>query len=380
MTRVIMAVHSDYVHDRRVRNQATALTEAGYHVRVLCVGNEKATEGAPKVKHASIDGVELIIHRLKHKGGKQRFYEMMRTFAVSLATMEAEIIHAHDLDTLLPCHRAAERMGAKLVYDSHELYTESIHVGHRPLTKLIWRILEIRLIHHADAVITVCQGIAEELKERYRLESLPNVVRNFSDPPANVAATTPPQRLVDFKRFHPKCMLYQGYIQRGRGLDAAIEALAGAPDWGLVICGQGPYKDHLIKRAHELHVDEQILWMGQLDHDTLFSVTKHCDLGLCMIEPISLSYYYALPNKLIEYVQAGLPVVGSDLPEIKRLMTNYRIGWVVTEENDLQSILNSFDSLKVDKKLIEGMRFAADSLNWQHEKKALLSVYNSLVS
>lgn len=380
MKRVIMAVHSDYVHDRRVRNQATALNEAGFRVQVLCVDTEPARADQPNIRHTDLDGVELIIHRLKHRSGKQRFAEMMRIFSGTLASMQADIIHAHDLDTLLPCRRAAERMGAKLVFDSHELYTESIHVAHRPFTKLIWRILEIRLIHHADAVVTVCQGIAEELKERYRLEAMPNVVRNFSDPPVGLLDTSPPDSLASFKRFHPKCLLYQGYIQRGRGLDAALEALVGVPDWGLVVCGQGPYRDYLEQRARELHVDEQILWMGQLDHDMLFRVTKHCDLGLCMIEPISLSYYYALPNKLIEYVQAGLPVAGSDLPEIRRLMTQHNIGWVLNEENDLQSLMKSFDSLKVDKKLIDGMRLAADSLNWHHEKKALLSVYTSLVS
>jgi len=205
------------------------------------------------------------------------------------------------------------------------------------------------------------------------------VVRNFSDKPDLPADTQAPDTLLAFKRYHEKCMLYQGYIQRGRGLDIALEALVGIPDWGLVICGQGPYESHLREKAIELQIEDQILWMGQLDHDTLFSVTRSCDLGLCLIEPISLSYYYALPNKLIEYVQAGLPVVGSDLPEIRRIMNEYFIGWILKEDDDLQTLMNSYDSLKNDKMLAAGMSFAADSLNWQHEKMALLSVYSSLV-
>jgi glycosyltransferase involved in cell wall biosynthesis len=378
MTSVIMAVHSDYVHDRRVRNQATSLVEAGYDVTVLCVA-QKHDETSAGTTSYTLDGVRLIVHQLKHSSGKMRFREMMRAFGRSMSQMHADVIHAHDLDTLIPCSKAAAQMDAMLVYDSHELYTESIHVAHRPFTKMIWRIVELSRISRADAVITVCQGIAEELKERYRLETLPHVVRNFSDRPELPADGSAPESLTEFKRFHSKCLLYQGYIQRGRGLDAALEALVGIPDWGLVICGQGPYETKLRERAQELHVEDQLLWMGQLDHDTLFSVTRSCDLGLCLIEPISLSYYYALPNKLIEYVQAGLPVVGSNLPEIKRIMNEYFIGWILKDDDDLQTLMKSFDSLKNDKKLEWGMSIAAESLNWQHEKMALLSVYSTLV-
>lgn len=377
MASVIMAVHSDYVHDRRVRNQATALAEAGYMVTVLCVSPEvDPTYG--RTSTTEMDGVQLVVHHLRHRSGKLRFREMMQAFSGTMAKMNADIVHSHDLDTLIPCSKAAARMGAKLIYDSHELYTESIHVAHRPVTKLMWRIVELSRISKADAVITVCKGIAEELKERYRLDATPHVVRNFSDPPADIDHIGVPEELAEFKRFHPKCLLYQGYIQRGRGLDAAIESLVGIPDWGLVICGQGPYEAELREKAQELHVEEQILWMGQLDPDMLYGVTRSCDLGLCMIEPISLSYYYALPNKLIEYVQAGLPVASSNLPEIRRIMNEYFIGWILLEDGDLQSLMKSYESLKNNKKLEAGMRIAADSLNWQHEKLALLSVYSTL--
>jgi glycosyltransferase involved in cell wall biosynthesis len=378
MPNVIMAVHSDYVHDRRVRNQATALADAGHVVTVLCVGASPDGKTAGTTSF-DLDGVRLIVHHLRHTSGKRRFHEMMRVFGKTLTQMEADVVHAHDLDTLMPCSRAAARMGAKLVYDSHELYTESIHVAHRPVTKLIWRMVELSHISKADAVITVCMGIADELKERYRLDTLPYVVRNFSDRPDLPASVAPPESLLAFKRFHTKCLLYQGYIQRGRGLEQAIDALVGMPDWGLVVCGQGPHEKLLRQKSQELHVEEQILWMGQLDHDSLFSVTRSCDLGLCLIEPISLSYYYALPNKLIEYVQAGLPVVGSNLPEIRRIMNDYFIGWILEEGDDLQSLMKSFDSLKNDKNLQTGMSLASDSLNWQIEKMALLSAYSTLV-
>jgi len=379
MKRVTMAVHSDFVHDRRVRNEAEALAEAGYIVTVLCAVHDNAMIGH-KPNKLILGDVTYVLHYLKYASGKMRFVDMMRSFYKTLKQTPSDIIHAHDLDTLIPCRLASRRHHSTLIYDSHELYTESIHVGHRPFTKFIWRIIELAFIKSADAVITVCKGIADELVERYRLDKTPAVVRNFSDKPIDVLSKSVPADLISFKQYHPKLMLYQGYVQRGRGLDDAIDALATAPDWGLVICGEGPYQQKCMERALKIGVEHQIIWLGQLDLDTLYQVTRYCDLGLCMIEPISLSYYYALPNKLIEYVQAGLPVVGSDLPEIRRIMDEYAIGWVVDEHKNLHYLLKSFETLKEDKSIAMGITSASHSLNWQHEKLSLLEVYKTVIN
>lgn len=376
MTRVAMAVHSDYLHDRRVRNEATALVQAGYDVTVLCAVDADADPTAFPPAFES-EGVDVRVHRLQHKGGKMRFVEMMRQFRHTLGGLSFEIVHAHDLDTLLPCYLAGRNRGAKLVYDSHELYTESVHVGHRPLVKAVWKTLESRLIGRADAVITVCQGIAEELQSRYQLSSRPAVVRNFSNPPI-VEHPVVPDSLRIFRDQYPYLMLYQGYIQRGRGLHQALEALRHAKDWGLVICGQGPLEAEVRQKAAQTGVEDRVLWMGNLELDALYGVTRTCDLGLCLIEPVSLSYFYALPNKLVEYVQAGIPLAGSDLPEIRRIIRGHHIGWVISGPGDLHSLLNSFHSLKNDKSLSEGMISAAQSLNWHREKHALLDVYAPL--
>jgi glycosyltransferase involved in cell wall biosynthesis len=370
-----MVVHSDYVHDRRVKNQATALRDEGFHVTVLCTGTRTSSNQEP-IEHTIIDGVECVIHRFPQQNGKRRFWTMMKGFYKSLKSVDADIYHAHDLDTLIPTAIIASQKNARLVYDSHELYTESVHVAHRWFTKLLWRSLELLYIGKADEVITVCDGIAHELKERYRLEKKVHVVRNFSDPPVRRATSTPPE-FKSFLQTHPHTLLYQGYIQRGRGLDRALEALVGMPTWGLVICGDGDYRTHLEKKAAEIHVEEQILFLGQLDHDQLFEVSKQCDLGLCMIEPVSLSYYYALPNKLVEYVQAGIPVVGSDLPEIKRLVNEYGLGYILNEDESLQELMRTYDHEMNDSNLKESIIKASQSLNWSTEKQHLLQVYQS---
>lgn len=372
--KVVMLVHSDFLHDRRVRNQATALAAAGFAIIVLGVQpGSLAQETADLV--GSIDGVTYQLMALQHPRGKKRYLELMLKLYRRLKTLEVDLIHAHDLDTLWPAYRIARKKQIPLIYDSHELYTESIHVAHRPLTKWMWRILEYSLIRKTTATITVCQGISGELKQRYGLEEAPWVVRNFSDPVAQEQSLSAPADLFAFKQYHPHTLLYQGYLQYGRGIEMAIQALRAAPQWGLVLCGQGPQLESLQQLAHDMGVEDQLIYLGQLDPDILAAVTASCDVGLCMIEPVVLSYYYALPNKLIEYVQAGLPVIASDLPEIRSIMQTFNIGWKANEVSELITVLDHFETLKNDKNLKEGLNKAAQVLNWHNEQQRLLEVY-----
>ena len=372
--KVVMLVHSDFLHDRRVRNQATALAATGYLVTIFGVQSASINSDAPEIT-GEVDGVSYHLLKLRHPRGKKRYLELMLSFYRRIVHLDIDLLHAHDLDTLWPAYRVAQKKGIPLIYDSHELYTESIHVAHRPLTKWVWRILEYSLIRQTDATITVCQGISKELKERYGLEEAPWVVRNFSNPVLVEQTTSDLPELRQFKQYHPHTLLYQGYLQQGRGIETAIQALSAAPDWGLVICGQGPYWDYLLGMAHDWGVEDQLLYLGQLEPTVLATVTASCDVGLCMIEPVVLSYYYALPNKLIEYVQAGLPVIASDLPEIRNIMEMFKIGWMANDVTGLISILEHFESLKNDKNLKEGLIKASQVLNWHNEQHRLLEVY-----
>lgn len=91
-----------------------------------------------------------------------------------------------------------------------------------------------------------------------------------------------------------------------------------------------------------------------------------------------MSYYYALPNKLIEYVQAGIPVVGSDLPEIKRLVNDYGLGFILKEDQNLRDLMHQINAIRLDNTLKESINNAAHSLNWSTEKQKLLQVYQSV--
>ncbi|MFW6347474.1 MAG: glycosyltransferase [Cyclonatronaceae bacterium] len=375
-TAVAMVVHSDYIHDYRVRREAEALQQTGLSVRVI------AASVAPEARAPfELNGVEVHPVALRRSGGKLRYLEMMRAVRQILAHTATDIIHAHDLDALIATAKIAKNRGNVLIYDSHELHTEVHSLQNRRLTRSIWRHYEKKYIPYADYIITVSQGIAEELQRRYELLYTPYVIRNFTD--IQSESSPAPEFLntsEELRRQLPKTSklaLYQGILQNGRGLEMMIEAIAAEPDWGLVICGDGPIREILERGVRELHAEDRIYFTGMISRELLAAITPHCDVGLLLTEPLGLSHYYSLPNKLSEYIHAGLPIIATELPEITRIIRQYKIGCTLP--------INAFTPEQVrrglayitehSERLRRHLPAAAEELNWAREKKILQNLY-----
>jgi glycosyltransferase involved in cell wall biosynthesis len=110
--------------------------------------------------------------------------------------------------------------------------------------------------------------------------------------------------------------------------------------------------------------------MGTIAQEELINYTAGGDLGICLIENISVSYYHALPNKLFEYINAGLPVISSNLPQMKKIVDNYDTG-IVVDDLSAESIASSIKKLIHEKGLREKYSLnclkASKDLNWQNE-------------
>lgn len=373
---MLMAVHSDYVHDHRVRRETSALTESGFTVDVVAA--------APQIRGSAtdtLDGATVHFIPLKKQGGKGRYLEFVRVVRKKIQDLPfPDFYHAHDLDALLALAKYAHRQNAKLIYDSHELHTEVHSLQNRPLTRWIWTRIESRYIRQADAVITVTEGIADELQRRYQLKTRPKVVRNFTDP---LPAETAPDAgkislgLPDM----PKLALYQGVIQHGRGVDAMLRAIARTSDWGFVICGDGSRKAAMEELAAELGISDRVRFTGMVSREKIVTISRFCDAGFLLTEPLGLSHYYSLPNKLTEYIHYGLPVVATGLPEIQRIVEQYGIGRIISPERfDAEEIARALEEVAgFNQGLKESLRKASLELTWETEKEQLLSLYKKLV-
>jgi glycosyltransferase involved in cell wall biosynthesis len=139
----------------------------------------------------------------------------------------------------------------------------------------------------------------------------------------------------------------------------------------LVIVGEGPLKDEFQKMTKELNLDLKVKHLGQVPNNELVSYTRGADIGLCLIEPVNLSKKLSLPNKIFEYIHAGIPVLGSELPEIKQIINMYNCGEIAALE--INKIVDQIVKMsRSDYKL--GLKLAQEALTWENEKQELLAV------
>lgn len=342
----------------------------------------------------------FIVSRLFFKSAKVVFYKLksllmkfhrplcfldyyIRAYRI-LSQEPGNIYHAHDLNTLPIAFWASKRHAAKLVYDSHELYVDRNQL--RPpsrMGKFLLQRLESYFIRRSNAVITVNEAIANELAKRYRVR-VPDVVMNT--PSKKMEINTSNDNLLRKalginKQYY--IMLYCGVMTFNRGLDKVIKSLVYLPNYHLIFMGYGTedYKNYLQNVAYEAKVQDRFSFFGPVPSKEVTLYAAGADLGVAPIENACLSYYYCSPNKVFEYISAGLPVIGSNFPELKRVILNYEIGYTF-QPNDPADIARAAREVLDNKdkwiKMKHNTKLAAKEYNWEKESLKLLSLYHSL--
>lgn len=245
-----------------------------------------------------------------------------------------DVVHAHDLVTLAAAVRLAEGWARRvpclprprIVYDSHELFVEQTTKWRRR-EKALWGLHERRWIRHADLILAVSPGIARELQRRYGLADEPMVLYNAPD----LGATNGLVRDVRSDlglRPEVGLVVYVGTVKPQRGVDTAVEALSSPGSWHLALVGPGgsPHVRDLqagaarAGNAHRLHV------LPAVPAGDLPRYLRTADLGIHPLDNSCRNHELALPNKLFDYVFAGLPVVVSHLQEMAAFVERHRVG------------------------------------------------------
>ncbi|MDD5585706.1 MAG: glycosyltransferase family 4 protein [Alphaproteobacteria bacterium] len=292
----------------------------------------------------------------------------VRVLALALRTKPV-CINAHTLSVLPVAVVAKWCCGAKLVYDTHELETEVFTaVG---LRKRLVKIVERLFIRFADEIVVVSGGIADWYEKTYNIPR-PHVLRNVPD------ALVQSER-GDYLRKHFSIpndgviALYLGAIAKGREVEDIIKAWHEAPArWHLVIVGFGPMLEECKRLAKDM---TNVHFHPPVPAKQIVSVASSADLGLRFLSPGCLSHYYSLPNKLFEYLYAGLPVVSNDLPEIRKVIEEEDCGWLC----DLGGMSKLF---KLERDEIAGKapaaRRTAQRYQWAKEALVLKDVYEAL--
>jgi glycosyltransferase involved in cell wall biosynthesis len=293
----------------------------------------------------------------------------------TLNTMRpADLYIAHDLPMLPVAVEAKRRYGGKVLYDSHELFAEQ---EFSRAERRMWRKLEQSFIGKADSVVTINPSIADLLKLRYHLQEV-GVIYN-----AEWLPDAPSQhgRLFHQRLGLPattRILLYQGMLSHRRNLDGLVRAMSHVTDASihLVFLGSGPAGGTLQALTVKLGLRERVHFVPAVPQAELLAYTESADLGVIPYRDICLNYRYCTPNKLFEFIAAGLPIIATDLPEITRLVREHQIGFTGDTE-DLSAlaalILRGLEP-SANAALRQNLLVARQRVNWQHEGERFAAI------
>lgn len=288
-----------------------------------------------------------------------------------------QALHAHDLITLPAAVALARRLDLRLVYDAHELYPEMSTLSRRE--RHIWTGLERLLAPQADDVITVCESIAGELAERYGV-ARPEVLLNCPvriDPPDR--ARSPLRTFVGDLPDGEPIVLYQGGFALHRGLPALIRAAGRLRRGVVVLMGWGTLEEELRRLVATEGLADRVRIVPPVPAPDVLAHAAGADIGVIPYEPVGLNNTYTTPNKLFDYMTAGLPVVASRLPELRRFVEGEGIGVTFTP-GDPAAMAAAIQGILDDPGAAAAMRArahaAAERYTWEGESRKLLALYS----
>jgi glycosyltransferase involved in cell wall biosynthesis len=363
LKQVYISVTNDLVTDQRVHRVASLLEK--HQVRVRCFGRRLND-------NSLLHGMSCSVRRFRMLFNKgPLFYACFnfRLFLTLLFVSRPSLFIANDLDTLPANYLAARIRGVKLIYDSHEFFTEVPELVHRKRVQSIWKWIEGRILPHLEYAVTVSYPIATIYRRLYgtRFRVVRNVPERKVPPPAGEKAPEFGDRRV---------ILYQGALNVGRGLEGMIETMKCLDRTVLVLAGRGDIEQALKQQVREAGLTEKVVFKGRMNPEELYPLTCSADLGISMEEDRGRNYRYALPNKLFDYIQARIPVLCADLPEMRRIVETHGIGVVVRhrEPERLAGTIRFMLKERDEGAWRDALEKAAEALCWENESGEYLLV------
>jgi len=328
----------------------------------------------------------FVMRLREHLQPLAMFHFLARSIFIYQAVrqIEPDVVHCHDVHTLGVGALAKRRLGCKVVYDAHEIYEEVAQVT--SATAQRYGYIHRRYLRHVDAFVTINESIARWYAEHY-----PKL------PPAVVVmnAVHPAPPFVYDGRLHQaagleggeKILLYQGGFARMRGLDHLVRAAEQLPrDWTLVMMGWGKEEAALRRVALEVeartpHRPSPVRFIPPAPQSELVMWTAGATVGVIPYENVGLNHWFCTPNKLWEYPNAGVPVLVSPFPELRRQVEAYGFGWLLPESLDPHLLAAQLSNLRETDLTAarEGCRRFIQHENWEKYGRRLVALYDALL-
>jgi len=368
---VVFSVTNCICHDQRVQKMASLVTGLGCNVTII---------GRRSGKCCDIN--ELKIRAIRFRMIFRRgflFYGFfnMRLF-FSLLFRKNDLLVADDLDTLLPNYIVSKIRRIPLVYDSHEYFTGVPEIQNRPFVKWVWRTIERSVFPNLYNVITVSDPIAEKYLSEYGIR--PITVRNCAESSKGIKSYT--RKELGIEQSHLLAIIQGTGINADRGGEELIEAIGMTNGITLLIIGSGDLLPLLKSKVNGLNLQDRVRFIPALSWKEMMRYTRSADAGLSLDKDTNLNYRFSLPNKLFDYLSAGIPVIAGSLPEVKKIVEENECGIIISDISP-QEISNALIKVRDDHKYLNNLKknaiHASEKLIWDKEAEKVRSIYSSLL-
>ncbi len=374
--------------DFRVMREATALVEAGFSVSIVDVENERSRPVAEDIRGVCIKHIirpQMFIPARFKPWFLIKAAQMIILGTVQLLRTRADIYHAHDVMALPACYLAARLRRKPLIFDAHELpLDEPGIIRWRRLSALSIRVLG-RMLQHCAGVITTSPYYAQEIRNCYHV---PEVALVCNVPTYRVVGKS--DRLRQHLGLGPevRIALYQGYLQPDRSLDRLIRAAVFLERDTVIVMmgkGDGATLSQLEALIASEGVADRVKILPPVPYEELLDWTASADIGLIVYAPdYMLNVQMMLPNKLFEYLMAGLPVLTSSLDAIVAVINTYDVGQVVTSlaPANIGAAINSMlaDHEALARMSCNALKAAKDEFYWEKESQELIRLYQNILA
>lgn len=356
--KILVSAFSNLYTDQRIEKVCQTLHTEAYEI--MLIGNDWG--GAPEMQRPyDFTRIALKTNSLRSayvKFNWKLYYELRRR------ADKNTILLANDLDALWPNVLIARRLKIPLVFDSHEIFTEMPAIQGR-FTQKIWRWLERKLVPGMKYMMTESESYAEWFTEKYGVH--PIIVRNI---PRLITEE------VEIPDNHPKILLYQGAINQSRGISQAILATKYLDNVLFKIAGDGPKRTEYETLVKSEKLEHKVQFVGKLIPTELRKLTRTADVAISIEENGGVSYLYSLPNKVGDCIQARVPLVLINFPEMKRIYSKYKVGEMV-ENHDPKNLAEKIQTVLNNGRAYyrPALDAAAAEYCWEQEEAKILNLF-----
>ncbi len=369
MKTIIVSVSNDLFSDQRVRKMCDSIQSMGFSIVLL---------GRKLPDSNDITDRNYKIRRFKLPFTKGAFFYASLNIRLFFYLLfhKADVLVANDLDTLLANYLISKIKGIPLVYDTHEYFTEVPELEGRK-AKQVWLKIEKRIFPKLKYVITVNKSIADIYSAKYG-NSI-SIVRNLPNKLNKFEALTKKELQIEHI---DKYIIMQGAgINMDRGAEELVEAMLYVNNTKLLIVGNGDIIPKLKVEVNSSNLKDKVIFIEKQNHKRLMSYTYHAELGLSLDKDSNMNYRFSLPNKIFDYINMGIPILVSDLVELRNIVNNYNVGRVLKQHSPKEIAKQINEMIEQDCKtmLKANLDKASNELNWETQEAVIKDIYSKFL-